>query len=68
MNVKLTRAQELHLIAVGLNTLLEGVAAPKKQHKAPWNKGKKISKSLKRKWSAEQHRKYAETMKKKWGK
>lgn len=64
MNVKLTRAQELQLIAIGLNTLLSDIGVSKIK-KVPWNKGKK-GQGKGRKWSPEQKRKFSETMRKKW--
>lgn len=63
--LKLTRAQELRLIKLGIETLLDKIytnTPPKTRNYKPWNKGKKGS----HKWSPEQHKKFAATMKKKW--
>jgi len=59
--LKLTRAQELCLIQLSIETLLTKVytnTPPKTRNYKPWNKGKK--------WSAAQHKKFSATMKKKW--
>lgn len=67
MNVKLSRAQELHLIAIGLNTLLNDTGVFKRgpmTGKTPWNKGKKMGR--KGTWTAERRKRFSETMRKKW--
>jgi hypothetical protein len=67
MNVKLSRAQELHLIAIGLNTLLNDTGVSKiisKPKRTAWNKGLKGKK--KSAWTAERRKKFSETMRKKW--
>ena len=56
----MNRKQELYLIQLGLETLLNKVIAPPKP--------KKEKKFRKAKWTKAQHKKYAETMAKKWGK
>lgn len=66
MNLKLTKKQEQALVNLGLETLLNG-ATQTVPARIPWNKGKKMRKTS-RKWSKEQHKKYAETMARKWGK
>lgn len=65
--LKLTRAQELRLIKLGIETLLDKIytnTPPKTRNYKPWNKGLKGTGA--HKWSAEQHKKFAATMKKKW--
>lgn len=59
--MKLTRKQELLLIDIGLATLVNNLSKPTPIKKE--NGGAK-----KRKWSKERHKKYAETMAKKWNK
>ena len=54
------RKHELFLIQLGLKTLLEQMVPAKP------SKGKTV-KTSKRKWTKEQHEKYAATMEKKWG-
>ena len=55
----MNRKQELYLIQLGLETLLDRVTKPKKVEKKKFRKAK---------WTPAQHKKYAETMAKKWGK
>ena len=54
----MTRQQELQLIELGLDTLLGKIKTKRKYKK---HNGKI-------KWSKERHKKYAETMAKRWGK
>jgi hypothetical protein len=54
----MNRKHELFLINLGLETLLERVSSKPKVT---------VVKNRKAKWSKAQHKKYAETMAKKWG-
>jgi len=56
------RSHELFLINLGLETLLEKAVGK------PVAKVKKPGKPKGKKWTKAQHKKYAETMAKKWGK
>jgi hypothetical protein len=66
-NMKLTRAQELLLINVGLQKLIDGLSENPNigidKRRVPWNKGKRMKKST---WTAARRRKFAATMKAKW--
>ena len=66
--MKLTRKQELSLIAIGLKHVLDrlddlvpNTRVSTRKKFVPWNKGKKT-----RKWSPAQKEKFQETMRKKW--
>lgn len=56
----MNRKHELFLIDLGLQTLLNQMVGK------PSKKAKKEKKPKTRKWTKEQHEKYAATMKKKW--
>lgn len=59
----MNRKHELFLIDLGLQTLLDRmVTKPKVKKVVKKNKGGR------KKWTKEQHEKYAATMEKKWGK
>jgi hypothetical protein len=60
-NVAMKRSHELFLINLGLEALLEKATAKPVVKKVE-------KKSKKKKWTKAQHKKYAETMAKKWGK
>lgn len=64
MNLKLTKKQEAALVNLGLNTLLNSATTERASvvHKKKDNRPRKTS----RKWSKAQHKKYAETMARKW--
>lgn len=57
----MNRKHELFLINLGLQTLLDSMIPAKKSAK------KVKAKKTTRKWTKEQHEKYAATMEKKWG-
>lgn len=59
----LTRKQELTLIDLGLKQIINNLTKPKKR--GPYKKEKKVKG---RKWSAQQRKRFVNTMRKVWAK
>jgi len=67
MKVKLTKSQEAALVELGIKTLLERVNEKPTTKRGPYKK-KAAPKTKVRRWTKQQHEKYAATMERKWGK